>query len=200
MEFYDFVFVVLVYRNPRDLAGFLASLAKVEGRCKVVVVNSFYDEDTMHEVEELCKVENCAFLNVKNRGYGAGNNAGIAYAREKYKFRYLVISNPDIEILSLPASIFAQANDPILIGPLVQTESGKRQNPYMPAFSAFRERLMCRFAGHPREWPFFYLAVALNKAHRIFFNIFCGEKSRPVYALHGSFLLFSVKALERLEG
>lgn len=198
METFDYVFVVLVYRNPQDLSGFLTSLQRVEGICKVVVVNSFYDEETRRQAEDLCRKGNCDFLNVPNHGYGTGNNVGITYARAHYRFSFLVVSNPDIEILSLPSSVLMHKEEQILLGPLVRTENGKHQNPYMPAFSALRERLMRFYAAHSGSMLPFYAAVALNKTHRILFNAFGGHRERRVYALHGSFLLFSRAALRRL--
>ena len=41
---YDFVFVVLVYRNTADLHDFFAALKVANS--KVVVVNSYYDDNT----------------------------------------------------------------------------------------------------------------------------------------------------------
>ncbi|MFT9055367.1 MAG: hypothetical protein ABF449_01905 [Ethanoligenens sp.] len=198
MEQFDYVFVVLVYRNPQDLTGFLSSLQKVEGSYRVIVVNSFYDELTRSQTESICKVQHCDFLNVQNNGYGAGNNAGIHFACAHYRFSFLVVSNPDIEILSLPAAVLRHKEETVLLGPRVCTENGKHQNPYMPAHSALRERLMRFYAMHPRSMLPFYMAVALNKTHRILFNTLCERKERRVYALHGSFLLFSQAALDKL--
>ena len=145
MESVEWVFVVLVYRNPGDLRTCLASLARAPENRKVVVVNSFFDEAT-----------------------------------------------------SLPAAAAAHPERAVVLGPLVQTETGKRQNPYMPAYSALRERLMRFYTAHPQTMAPFWVAVALNKAHRVLFNRLFGQKSRQVYALHGSFLLFSAAALQRL--
>ncbi len=198
METFDYVFVTLVYRNAHDLRGFLASLGRVEGSCKVVVVNSFYDQATRDEARAVCEEHGCVFLNVENRGYGAGNNAGIRFVRAHYRFAYLVVSNPDIEIQALPVPVLEHKERAVMLGPLVRTENGKRQNPYMPAHSALRERLMRFYAGHPRGMAPFWVAVALNKTHRILFNALSGRRERRVYALHGSFLLFSEPALQRL--
>lgn len=199
METFDYVFVVLLYRNPQDLTVFLSSLQRVEGSCKVVVVNSFYDEATRLQTQTICEAQHCDFLNVPNDGYGAGNNAGIRFARAHYRFSFLVVSNPDIEIHALPNTVLRHKDEAVLLGPLVRTETGKHQNPYMPAYSALREDLMRFYAKHPRSMLPFYTAVALNKTHRILFNALWKKKERRVYALHGSFLLFSQKALAQLD-
>ena len=93
---YDFVFVVLVYRNTKDLEDFFCSL-KVP-YSKVVVVNSFFDDKTEQEFQSIAQRNRADFISVPNKGYGFGNNTGCRYALENYKFKYLVISNADIEI------------------------------------------------------------------------------------------------------
>ena len=90
---YDFIFVVLVYRNTSDLIDFFASL-KLE-RTKVIVVNSFYDEESEKQFKQISEINHADFLSVPNKGYGAGNNRGVEYALKHYDFKYLVISNAD---------------------------------------------------------------------------------------------------------
>lgn len=93
---YDFIFVVLVYRNTSDLVDFFASL-KLE-RTRVIVVNSFYDKESELQFKQIAESNHADFLSVPNKGYGAGNNRGVEYALKHYDFKYLVISNADVEI------------------------------------------------------------------------------------------------------
>ena len=86
---YDFIFVVLVYRNTSDLVDFFASL-KLE-RTRVIVVNSFYDEESELQFKQIAESNHAEFLSVPNKGYGAGNNRGVEYALKHYDFKYLVI-------------------------------------------------------------------------------------------------------------
>ena len=58
---YDFVFVVLVYRNTKDLEDFFTSLKTPNA--KVVVVNSFYDDDSRAKFEAVALAHNADFLN-----------------------------------------------------------------------------------------------------------------------------------------
>ena len=68
---FDFVFVVLVYRNTQDLKDFFSSLNIPNS--KVVVVNSFYNDETKSEFEQIAIDNGADFLNVENKGYGYGN-------------------------------------------------------------------------------------------------------------------------------
>lgn len=194
----EIVFVVLVWRNAGDLSDFLASLQKA---CPVsyraVVVNSFCDEESRRQAEQVSRGAGCDFLSVENRGYGSGNNRGIAYARAHYTFRWLAVCNPDTVLQNLPAAFFRMAPQGVW-GPEIRTRTGKRQNPCMPLPSPLREALLKAYARHPRFRAGFFAAIALNKSERILYHLFLGRVQHRVYALHGSFLLFSAPALAQL--
>lgn len=93
---FDIVFVVLVYRNIRDLRDFFNSNEIPDS--KTIVVNSFYDDESECEFKEIAESNQADFLSVPNKGYGAGNNRGIDYALSNYDFNYLIVSNADITI------------------------------------------------------------------------------------------------------
>lgn len=198
MPLVDLVFVVLVYRNPHDLVGFLDSLAAVSASYRVVVVNSYYDEPTRAACEQLCADRDCDFLNVENKGYGNGNNRGIEYASAHYQFKFLVVCNPDVVVRQFPAEFLKNEGCCAVFGPSVKTLSGKRQNPCMVIYSPLRERLMMHYACRPGNATPFYLAVAINKLERIVFNLLFGNREKRVYSLHGCFLIFSAPAIERI--
>ncbi len=193
---WDIVYVVLVYRNAGDLSDFLRSLSQnCPLRYRVVVVNSFCGETYRAETERISRESGCDFLNVENRGYGAGNNAGIAYARARYRFRWLAVCNPDTVLRRMPPDPACGAGG--VCGPDIRTRTGKRQNPCMPLPGPVREKLLRRYAvGGGRAG--FWGAVAINKAERILFLWRYARSRHRVYALHGSFLVFSAAALEKL--
>jgi GT2 family glycosyltransferase len=164
-------------------------------RSKAVVVNSFYDEATRASFEKLCTEKGCDFINVENKGYGTGNNVGIAHAVAHYGFKYLVVCNPDIIIWRMGSELLERKPSPCIYGPEIMTMTGKRQNPCSVIYGPLRERLMRRFAAHPGNSFPFYLAIAINKFERIIFNLFFSRSTRRVYSLHGSFLIFSAEAL-----
>lgn len=127
---YDLIFVVLTYRNEKDLQDFFNSLSNCSGSTRVIVVNAYYDENSLKKVKEIAINNNADFIEIENKGYSYGNNVGIQYALEDYKFRYLVVSNPDIEIQKFNIDDLCNEQN-ALIGPTIITLSGKNQNPMM---------------------------------------------------------------------
>lgn len=187
----DFVFIVLTYRNSEDLMHFIQSADKITETYKIIVVNSFFDEKSLEEIKKIATSNNCDFLNVENKGYGSGNNRGIEYAIQKYQFKYLVISNPDIEIVQLSTKILNNIGSGIF-GPRIIRKNGRDQNPYFPYKSGIVIGLRCFYA-ITGIIPFYYGSILLNKLYRFIFRI---TGKRQVYCLHGSFLIFSSNILE----
>lgn len=200
MPEYDYIFVLLVYRNTKDLADFLDINQNCPGSCRYIVVNSYYDDASRGNFRQICASYGCDFVDSENKGYGCGNNLGIAYALEHYTFRYLIVCNPDIEIQAMTDDLLKRdASSPCIYGPDIRTLTGKRQNPCMVLHSPLREGLMRMFARSPGNSVPFYTAIAINKAERIVFNTLFSRRVKQVYSLHGSFLIFSCAAL-RLTG
>lgn len=197
-EEYDTIFVLLVYRNTEDLKNFFRDNLGISGRNRFIVVNNYCDEKSRKEFIKICSEYDCDYLDSDNVGYGAGNDLGIAYAREHYTFRRLVVANPDTIIERLPDNMPDGDGRACILGPQIHTLSGKRQNPCMVFYSPLRERLMKRFAQDPKNTLAFYVAIAINKIERELFLLFCGGRTKKVYSLHGCFLIFSAQALEKL--
>lgn len=197
MTDYDRIFVVLVYKNADDLKDFVASAEKLGGSQRVVVVNNFSDEASQAAFAQICARHDCDYLTAENKGYGAGNNLGIAYALERYTFRHLIVCNPDTVIRRMPEPL-GSGQELEIIGPAILTRTGKRQNPCMVIGSPIREALLRLYARWPGWRPVFYAAIALNKAERLAFLFLFRSSRRPVYALHGSFLIFPKAVLDML--
>lgn len=192
---YDFVFVVLVYRNTQDLKDFFCSL-KIPNT-KVVVVNSFFDEETEKEFKQIAESNNADFLSVPNRGYGAGNNSGVEFVLQRYDFKYLVISNADIIIQNMSVKVLdiCQAG---IYAPSIHTLSGKQQNPHMPYHIKLIDRLKYNFFLHD-NWRMIILFCAINKVFRILFlSITRHFNGGKIYSAHGSFVILPKSVLQKL--
>lgn len=187
---YDFVFVVLVYRNTKDLKEFFESL-KISNS-KVVVVNSFYDEETKTAFQSIAEQNNADFINVENKGYGYGNNRGCEYALKNYDFKYLIISNADIEIQKLD---IAQLSDNQITAPEIITLKGKKQNPYRPYNIPFIDKMQYFGYNHQLKLPVFFI-IAINKIARIFFRLF--HLHGKIYSAHGAFIIIPNALLKRV--
>jgi GT2 family glycosyltransferase len=195
---FDTVFVLLVYKNTEDLRDFLRDNGGIPGNNRFIVVNNFCDEKSREEFMSICADSDCDYIDSDNVGYGAGNDLGIAYARENYEFRLLVVANPDTIIERLPEKFPDVGGRACVLGPQIHTLSGKRQNPCMVFYSPFREWLMKLFAKNPKNKLAFYAAVGINKIERELFGTFMGKKTRKVYSLHGCFMIFTPQALDKL--
>lgn len=196
MKKYKYVFVVLVYRNTADLKSFFASL-KLED-FKVIVVNSYFDEESDKAFKCIAEENNADFITVENKGYGAGNNAGCRYAMDHYEFSYLIISNADITIENWDEKAIAEQGDKI-IAPDIRTLSGKIQNPNIPYKpSKFNEDFQYwAYKGHHNRM--IYFAHAVSRLKKILFYA-THSSSRPasIYSPHGAFMIIPSDILSRL--
>lgn len=197
MKEYACVFVVLTYKNIEDLEDFFKSFSLQNS--KIIVVNSYYDKSTLERFEQISKNNKADFINVENKGYGFGNNVGIRYAREHYRFRYLVISNPDIIIKRFDFNFIIQ-DLRCIYAPKILTLKGKDQNPYYYTYCKAIEYF--KYLGNKyNNKILFYIPITANKIYRIvrvsINKLFKFEKEK-IYAAHGSFLIIGREALDLL--
>ncbi|MDY2627201.1 MAG: hypothetical protein SOW08_02615 [Lachnospiraceae bacterium] len=197
-EIFDYVFVVLVYRNYQDLDELIVSISKTIVNYRILVVNSYYDEDSEKKVRFVADKYHCDFINVENRGYSYGNNHGIKYAADHYRFRYLVVSNPDIIIGKFPQNCRELKGD--IIAPEIIAASGKHQNPMHIRENRVSEWLI--YKGFKKQNNLLILAgIGMNKILReIFLRIRkpTEDSKIKIFAAHGSFVIFSSRAIRKL--
>jgi hypothetical protein len=196
-EKFKFVFVLLTYRNYTDLSTFLINLKlSILKEYKVIVVNSFYDNETMNQIEAISINENCDFLNIDNKGYGYGNNYGINFAKENYLFDFLVLSNTDVVIRKFNVDNFPFLD--AVYGPIIKTLKRKNQNPFWVTRLKILE--FFTFVGYKYNNKIILLfSIVVNKLIREFFLIcfhFSRKLFRRVYSLHGSFLIFPARIIQ----
>lgn len=193
---YDFVFVVLVYRNTSDLKEFFDNL-RVKNS-KVIVVNSFYDKDTDERFKQIAEMNDADFLSVPNKGYGAGNNRGCEYALEKYKFKYVVISNADIKILQMRMEDL-KGHEAEILAPDIRDKNGKKQNPHM-AFSRSKFGYDLRYWAYKYKLPLMkYILPVISRTNKILFYILNALFGRTkIFAAHGAFVLIPCEGLKKM--
>ena len=191
----DLIFVILVYRNYVDLEECIESISRNVENYKIIVVNAYYDDCSMQGIEDISKKYNCDFINIENKGYSFGNNVGIKYARDHYDFKHLIVSNPDIIIKEFPN---IEGMDCDIIAPQIKTITGKAQNPMHIVENNLAERLIYR--GFKKQSKIsLYIGLAINKIRREFFLLFGKNKKKRIFSAHGSFVIFSNKALSKLD-
>lgn len=198
-DFYEVIFVVLVYRNLDDIRGFVEQVKKINVPYKVVMVESFFDKECTKKFKEIADLNNCDFLPVKNGGYGYGNNKGIEYVNMHYNYDYIVVCNADIDILDFPSKMPEEFKGKV-IAPVINTLTGKNQNPFWAKENNFAEWLM--YYGIKKDMSlFFNAAFALFKIQRIIFlkNFNKNKKTEEIIqAPHGSFSIFSKEVIDIL--
>jgi len=197
-EKFDFIFVVLCYRNIHDLQKFINSANELEDTFKIIVVNSYFDDETKEYLQEIALNNNCDFINVPNKGYGAGNNTGIEHAQSNYEFEYIVVCNPDIELINFSQEYFRNKKD-YIIAPDIRTLTGKPQNPFIDSSNKFVEWI--EYHGYRYQSKFLlYSGFGINKIFREVSNVLwkMTRKRREIYASHGSCVIFGKDALKKL--
>lgn len=197
-EFYELIFVVLVYGNTKDIVDFYKSISNLDCNYKVIIVNSFYDKNSLYECKKIAEKYSSIFIEVENKGYGAGNNRGIEYAIDNYNFDFLIVSNSDIVVKELSYERLKKYSENI-IGPKVITSTGKNQNPFYVDKKIF-PRAEFYFLKN-RNKIGYYSIIAINKIKKMIFFWSLKHKKKNsafVYAIHGSFIIFSKYVLDRV--
>lgn len=201
MKQVDVAFVVLTYRNDVDLQNFINSAKKTicDMEYKIIVVNSFYDRDSEENIKEIALRNDCDFFSIENKGYSYGNNRGIEYVNLKYEYEYLVISNPDIVLERFSIKELEKFKGKI-IGPKIINAKGKQQNPLLYMKNPISMRLI--YLGFKRDVVLLLkTGTAINRIQREickYIAMINKKTSYKVYALHGSFVIFSRAALKKI--
>lgn len=199
MEKIEIGFVILTYRNFNDLQEIIPSIENAYSSFifKILIVNSFYDEMTKNRINKIANKYGCDFINVENKGYGYGNNRGIEYFLLNYKFDYLVIANPDTIVQKNKFDYRKYKNDTVVIAPCIKNLNGKYQNPYWVINNPIAEYFI--YLGHKYKKKFIlYLGIGINKIIRAIFYLKRNNSFRTIFACHGSYIIFSKKALDRI--
>lgn len=193
MERYKYIFVVLVYKNTEVLAGFFESLSII-GDYKVVLVNSFYDDDSELRCKDYAEKYNADFISVPNKGYGAGNNVGISYALGNYQFDYLIVSNSDIILKKMDN--LPNSNDAFVIAPDTTLLNGKKQNPNSVYCSkAFLTLLKLAYKkDNMLLWDVAHIISRLTREMFRIYKRFIIKKQYRIFCCHGSFFIMTYKA------
>ena len=200
MIFCKFIFVILVYRNTEDVIDCLNSIQEKVADYKVIIVNSYYDDYTQKKFKEIAEKYQCDFINVPNKGYGYGNNCGMKYAKEKYAFEYLVVSNPDIVIKKFDETVLDVLNGYDVYAPIIRNKNGKHQNPYWTSEIKCAEQLI--YEGQKRKRRIIlYSGYLIHKIVRVltlrqFLN--SSKNTITIFAAHGSFCVLNKKLIDKM--
>lgn len=193
-SYYRIIFVVLVYRNTNDLIDFFQSNHIPDS--KVIVVNSFYDQDSEESFRQIASENNADFISVPNNGYGSGNNKGIEFALEHYKFDFLIISNADICIERFDLTALERYNN-YVVAPKILTLKNKNQNPSSPfAPSRIRENIVAWLYKNKHR-HLIYAYYAWSRLSKIFYYSI-SRFHRKIFSPHGAFFIMPYPILKQI--
>lgn len=90
--------IILNYNSSKDCKKCVSFLKQqIDVDLEIIVVDNCSSAEDLKNIREFCHSERLTLLeNGENRGYSAGNNAGLRYAVEK-GYKYALIANPDME-------------------------------------------------------------------------------------------------------
>lgn len=196
---YKIIFVVLVYKNTQDLVEFIKSVEKNVEDTRIVIVDSFYSKEVSECIDKISIEYYTDVIHIENKGYGYGNNRGIEYVNKNYEYCNLIIANPDTIIKKLNYNSLRKIRHGI-VGPKIVTKNKKNQNPYWYVNNKFGEALI--YHGCKRNKKIFrYVGYGINKIIREIYVMsfkFLGKEMGKVFAVHGSFVIFTRSAIEKL--
>ena len=137
--------IVTVTHNSADaLEGLLSSVATHAPGTEVIVVDNASSDDTLATCARWAERLSLRTLALaENLGFGTAVNRGVALARTPV----VALLNPDVELLdgsvdALAARVAARpAGAPELLGPLVLSADGRRQDSAHPAPGSAADRL-----------------------------------------------------------
>lgn len=169
-------------------------------KAKVILVESYYNDLTKKKAKDIASRYQCNYISVKNKGYGYGNNIGIKFARDNYKFDFLAVCNPDTTIKKFNEEDFLEPNEPAIYAPKIIAHDGKIQNPNWAFHNEILENL--QYKSCKNELVLLdYFVIAILKSERYLYSLWCkifNRKRAKIYSAHGSFVILSRSAIDRL--
>jgi|GEM_PF-2432759 Predicted glycosyltransferases len=151
-----------------------------------IVVDNFFSNSSLDQITKLSKEYGFILLKSENLGFGHAHNLAFSFAKENRQFDFYIISNPDIEIISLDGLKSYMGTESI-IAPSIVTINGVLQNPYVAYRSWVGLRL---WYIHHRYSSYLFWAVAsmYNKICNRYVRCFVRKQ---IYAPHGAFIILS---------
>lgn len=202
-----FAFILLTYRNSEDPKECLQSIdnSLSDFEVRKYVIDSFHDEMSSADIERVSADYDATYIRVENKGYGYGNNVGIACAMRDFCPDYYVVCNPDTSIEYFPSSVLGKISELVgnpsesayIIAPCIKNLNGKQQNPLMvEPDDNFFKGIYEGYKKNSRMLRLFWYAV--NRFRREIMLRRKDDLITEVYAPHGSFVIFTEKAIKSL--
>ena len=91
--------VILNYNDPTNTIRYVNEIKKYKNIDRIVVIDNKSVDDSFKKIKKLASLKIDVIESDGNKGYAYGNNYAVRYLNEKYgEFKYIAISNPDVEV------------------------------------------------------------------------------------------------------
>ena len=91
--------VILNYNDPGNTIRYTKEIQKYDCIDKIVIIDNNSPDGSYDKLLKLASEKVDVIKSDKNGGYAYGNNYAIRYLNDKYgEFKYITISNPDVEV------------------------------------------------------------------------------------------------------
>lgn len=88
--------LVLNYNDAQTTICFVNSVKNYSCVRKILVVDNHSTDNSLNEIKKIQSDKIVVVDSGINAGYGAGNNFGIRYLKERFDSEYILLSNPDV--------------------------------------------------------------------------------------------------------
>lgn len=186
--------VILNYNDYENTKLQIERIRDFRSLKAVIVVDNCSSDDSLEKLKKLESEKVCVLAVKENKGYGAGNNAGVRYGRETLGLTHIIIANPDTyfdeECVQTLAKAFRNHPDlGVAAATMKDGSDGKQASGWR--LLSFTEDLMntgpvCRRIFRRRlQYPASYME---------------GKKAVYVDAVHGSMLMVDAEKMEKCGG
>lgn len=217
MRDYKFVFVILHYYTIQDTKKCIESIIKNCKDAEIVIVDNASPNGTGIELKKFYKnyLNIHVILNKTNLGFAKGNNVGFEYAKEKLNADFIIMCNNDTYLIQSDfkgkiIEEFEKSKFDVL-GPkiILPNEKINLVNLEKPDLKKLKKQLLIL------EVKYIFIIIGIQKIISFFKRIFVKEsrKSKEMenitesynkrhenIILHGCFLIFSKKYIDKFNG
>lgn len=153
--------LVLNYNDAITTNDFVESVKDYSCVRKILVVDNHSTDDSLKKLKSLETDKILVVDTGKNGGYGAGNNFGLRYLKEKYNSEHVLICNPDVivaENVIKELSLFLKRNsDYAVVAPIMEIPGKGNQ------YTAFKNENIISFVLSPELlFSHFFSPLYLN--------------------------------------
>ena len=192
--------ITVNYNSHKETINYIKSLSKLDKFNYLDIIIADNSSNMTHYNEIFHFVKNNAFNNIdlykmeRNLSYfGAARFIIDNKIAKEFRYEFIIVSNNDIlvEDNNFVDKIFSNIRKADILAPkIISLKNQTNQNPFQKSKINLKNKLF-----HIFYYSSFFVAQIIILVRKLFFNKYIGmnsdDKEMPIYAAHGSFLIFS---------